>query len=202
MAKMVNGQRNLGANHAPDPSNIFIQLFQALFRHMHVSKRMRNPIKIIQLRISRRAFSPCAGPCNLTHLFLHGPQFIHPVQRTAVISFLGHQKLHAEYFDHGKSLVHIPLQDAAHLLRFHQNAGGPSLLDVGIRVKSYLIPEPSAQKLVHRHAVRLACQIPEGQLYGAHTGRLPCRTAELFDFPEYPVHFTGVFPYNPALQIL
>ena len=38
MAKMVNGQRNLGANHAPDPSNIFIQLFQALFRHMHVSK--------------------------------------------------------------------------------------------------------------------------------------------------------------------
>ena len=34
MAKMVNGQRNLGANHAPDPSNVFIQLFQALFRHM------------------------------------------------------------------------------------------------------------------------------------------------------------------------
>ena len=145
MPKMVNGQGNLGPNHASDPSDIFIQLIQALFRHMHVGKGMGNPVKIIQQRIGRRTFSPCAGPCDLTHLFLHRPQFIYPVQGTAGIPFLGHQELHTEYFDHGKALVHISLQDTAHLLRLHQYAGGPSLFNMGIRIKPYLFPEPSSQ---------------------------------------------------------
>ena len=73
-------------------------------------------------------------------------------------------------------------------------------VNVGIAVDPHLIAEFAAQKLIHRHAVSLARQIPQSQLYCADAARLTTLPAELLDLAEEPVHFTGVFPYQTALE--
>ena len=99
----------------------------------------------------------------------------------------------------------IHLQECkAHLHAFFQRqphvvAGVPSV-HIRVAVQTHLIPEFSAQKLVHRHAVSLARQIPQGDLNAGHAAALPGRPAELLDLVKDPIHVAGIFSQQPAFE--
>ena len=73
-------------------------------------------------------------------------------------------------------------------------------LHVRVAVNPDAVPVFTAKHLVHRDAVGLAGQVPQGDLNPADPAALTGGTAELPDTPEELFHVAGVFTQDAAFQ--
>ena len=193
VAEVVDGQGHLIPDDAADLLHILLQDVQALFGHMDAGEGMGDIEQVVRM-VPRPADLLRHGAVRPGQAF-QGIHLLHEPQRRA--DRAGHVPEDPEaqvHLQEGEAHGHAGPQRPAHLqagmLSFH----------VGIAVDADPVAVFPAQHLVHRHAVRLAGQVPQGDLHPADAAALPGRAAELFDAAEQLLHIAGVLAQEAALQ--
>ena len=98
------------------------------------------------------------------------------------------------HFEEGEAHRHALLQ------RFAHRRAGVAPVQVRVAVDAHLVAEFAAQHRVDRHAVGLACQVPQRHLDAAHTAALAAVIAELLDAAEELVDVARVLVEDAALE--
>ena len=191
---MIHRQGHLIPDDFPDLAHIVFQEVQSLFRQVDP----REGVGCVDDRVALlvpdhiRRHRAALDVQDMGRVALHildepegsvdGPRLIHQ-QADAQI-----------HFKEGEAHLHPLFERQAHVV--------PGMLPVHVRIAVYAdaVPETAAQELIHRDAVRLPRQVPQGDLDAGYAAALPRMPAELLDLAENAVHIAGVFPQDAALE--
>ncbi len=198
MAEVIDGERNLIADHGAHFLDVVLQVIEALLGDVNAGEGMSDVVLIVVA-----VGPPTSG--NLIALLLGLAShlggvmiLIQEADRRAQAAFNVPELVDAKvHLEHGVAvLLNAHLQGFAHVQT------RVLAVDVGIAVHADLVAELAAQHLIDRNAVGLARDIPQRKLHTANAARLTGLTAVLLDAAENLIDVAGVFANEETLEHL
>ena len=153
VAEVIDGQRNFRADLGAHFGHVLVEEVEALFGKMQARERVHDVLRIVA-RIERAALVGILGraAAGMVAERLDRAGWSH--HRTRNVGDLHQAEVHLE---EGEAEVHALLEALAH-------RGAARAIGIGIAIDPHLIAELAAQHLVDRHAIGLACEIPQRDL--------------------------------------
>ena len=189
VTEMVDGERDLRADHFADLGDVLLQEVEALLGEMQAGEGVADVVHVIAgiappPVVQRLDGDPLGvGPVSVEHAGRRadGARHVHDLREAEV------------HLEEGVAERHALLQALAGL-------GAARLARVGVAIHAHAVAEFSAEHLVDRNPIGLAGEVPERDLDRRDAAALAAVAAELLDPPEQPVDVAGVLAEQPALQ--
>ena len=189
VADVVDGERNLHADHLADLGDVLLQQVEALVGEVQAGEGMEDVVHVVD----GVAGAPVLDRLDRAAAGVDAVAFERAGRRDHRARDIGDLHQPEIHLEEGEAEVHALLEALAGL-------GAARHRRVGVAIDAHLVAELAAEHLVDRHAVGLAGEIPQRDLDRRDAAALPAVAAELLDAAEQAVDVAGVLAEQPALQ--